>query len=108
MTDNKPAMITGLIDNWKLRTAELKEQLQLKYLPVDFDVDKVAEYERYLEMSDADQKAFLADLTTDEIEFWISLETSRALYKDPVDRPSSITQAKLDKYPERYGYAKKP
>lgn len=103
MTDKKPAMITGLVDDWKLRSAEAKDRLRLKYLPVDFDFERVDEYQRYLSMSGDEQKAYVAGMSNEEYEFWNSLETSRALYQDPVDRnPGSITQDKVDRYPERY------
>lgn len=105
MSDKKPAMITKLIDDWKVRSAEAKVQLRLKYLPVDFKFDRMDEYERYLSMSDDEQKAFVADMTNAEFELWSSLETSRALYKDPADRhPGSITEDKVARYPERYGW----
>ena len=104
MSDKKPAMITGLIDDWKLRSAEAKERLKLKHVPWNFDYDRIEEYERYLEMTDDEQRAFVADMSNEEYEFWNALETSRALYVDPVDRQGSITEAKVARYPERYGW----
>lgn len=53
MTDNRPAMITTLIDDWKLRSAEAKERLKLKHVPWNFDYDRIEEYERFLEKSNA-------------------------------------------------------
>lgn len=80
-----------------------KERLKLKYLPFDFVFEKVDEYERYLSMSDDERNAFVADMSNEEFEFWCALETARALYQDPVDRdPGSITQDKVDAYPDRY------
>lgn len=103
MSDNKPAMITTLIDDWKLRSAEAKKKLKLKYLPVDFDFDRIGEYERYLAMSDDEQKAYVADMSIAEVDFWVALETARAIYVDPLDkRDGSITQDKVDRHPERY------
>ncbi|KQS90993.1 hypothetical protein ASG42_10880 [Rhizobium sp. Leaf391] len=103
MSDNKPATITGLVDHRKLRSAESKSNLRLKYLPVDFDFDRVDEYQRYLAMSPDDQKAYVAEMSNLEAEFWISLETSRALYVDPLDkRDGPITEAKVARYPEKY------
>lgn len=103
------------IAEWKrtrvleIRSKVAKERLKLKYLPLDFDFEKVDEYERYFAMSDDEQKTFVADMSNDEYEFWNALETARALYQDPVDRdPGSITQDKVDAYPERYGYVWKP
>lgn len=99
------------IEDWQrnkvleIRKGVAKDRLKLKYLPVDFDLDKIDEYERYLSMSDEDQKAFVADMPTGRIDFWIDLETSRALYVDPVDRQDgSITEAKVARYPDRYGW----
>lgn len=97
------------IEDWKrtrvleIRREAAKERLRLKYLPVDFDISRVDEYERYLSMTDDQQKAFVSSMSNDEVEFWIALETARALYQDPVDRhPGSITEAKVARYPERY------
>lgn len=105
MSDKKPAMITGLIDDWKQRSAAAKNKLRLKYLPVDFDLGQIDEYERYLDMSGDEKKTFVADMSDDEFELWNALETSRALYQDPVDRnPGSITEEKVAAYPERYGW----
>lgn len=105
MPDNKPAMITGLVDEWKLRSAEVKERLKLKYVPVGFDIDQIEQCERYLSMSDDQQKAHVADMSDVEVEFWIALETSRALYVDPIDkRDGSISEAKVARYPERYDW----
>lgn len=105
MTDNKPAMITTLIDDWKSRSAGAKAKLRLKYLPVDFDIDRIDEYGRYLEMSDDEQRTFVADMPTEEYEFWNALETSRALYVNPLDRQDgSITHAKVARHPDRYGW----
>lgn len=104
MLDNKPAMITQLVEDWKLRSAEAKEKLRLKYLPVNFDFQRIDEYERYLEMSDDDQKAYVAHIGNVEVEFWIALETARVMYQDPLDRQDgSITEAKVARHPERYG-----
>ena len=101
MTDKKSAMITGLVDDWKRRSAEAKVHLRLKYLPVDFDFDRIKEYDRYLSMSDDEQKTFLADMPTEEYEFLNALETARALYVDPVDRQGgSITEAKVVAHPD--------
>ncbi len=104
MPDNKPAMITGLVDEWKLRSAQAKDRLRLKYLPVDFDISRVDEYERYLSMSDDEQRTFVADMSNDEFEFWCALETARALYVDTNEkRDGSITEKKVAQNPERYG-----
>jgi hypothetical protein len=103
MTDKKPAMITGLIDDWKRRSAEAKERLRLDYLPIGFDHGQIDEYERYLEMSVDEQKAYVAGMNNQEYEFWNALETALALYVDPLDRQDgSITEDKVARHPERY------
>ncbi len=54
-------------------------------------------------MSIDDQKDYVSDMSNFEIECWISLETARALYEDPLDkRDGSITEAKIAGNPERY------
>lgn len=89
----------------EIRSDDARERLKLHCLPLDFDFDSVDEYERYLSMTVDEQKAFVADMSNDEYEFWNALETARALYQDPVDRnPGSITEDKVERYPERYGY----
>lgn len=97
------------VADWKrrkildIRRDVAKDRLRLKYIPVDFDLDQIEEYQRYLSMPEAEQKSFLAELTTDEVEFWVDLETARALYEDPLDkRDGSITEAKVAAHPERY------
>jgi len=105
MSDKKPAMITQLVDDWKLRSAQAKTKLRLKYLPVGFDFGRVHEYDRYLSMPVDDQKAFVSSMSNEEFQFWVALETSRVLYVDPVDRnPGSITEAKVARYPNRYDW----
>lgn len=89
----------------EIRNEAAKERLRLKYLPFNFNLEQVEEYERYLKMTDDEQRAFVADMSNEEYEFWNALETSRALYVDPVDRnPGSITQDKVNRYPQRYGW----
>lgn len=97
------------VANWKMqrfleiRIDAAKDRLRLKYLPVDFDLDQVDEYERYLSMSEAEQKAFVSGMSTDEYEIWNDLETARAVYVDPVDKmDGSITEAKVAAHPDRY------
>lgn len=103
MSDKKPAMITQLVNDWKLRSAEVKERLKVKYVPVDFDFRRIDEYDRYLSMSDDQQRVFVAEMSNVEVEFWIALETARAMYQAPLDkRDGSITEAKVARYPERY------
>lgn len=89
----------------KILNEAAKERLRLKYLPFNFDLEKVEDYERYLSMKDDKQRAFVADMSNDEFEFWCALETARALYVDPADkRDGSITEEKVARRPERYGW----
>lgn len=83
---------------------ELRDRLKLKYLPFNADdPDTLAEVKRFLAMSDDEQAAFVRVLYNEEYELWNAVMTARALYKSPVDRdPGSITEAKVDAYPERY------
>lgn len=41
-------------------------------------------------------------LDDEAAELYITLLTARALYVDPIDRGSGITEAKVAKYPDRY------
>lgn len=100
------------IEDWKrtrvleIRSDGVKERLRLKYLPWNFDLDKIEEYERYLAMSGNEQKAFVADMSNDEFDFWCDLETARALYVDPADkRDGSITEEKVARRPDRYRWS---
>jgi hypothetical protein len=103
MTDNKPAMITGLIDDWKLRSADVKERLRLKYVPFSPTPEAVAEAEAFLSLSDAERSRRMKTACNEKVEFLISLETARTLYVDPLDRQDGlITEAKVARYPERY------
>lgn len=103
MSDSKPAMITELIESWKLSSAEVKERLQLKYLPFSPTPEMIASAEAFLLLSDAERSRRLETAPNDEVEFLISLETARALYVDPLDkRDGSFTEAKIARYPERY------
>lgn len=97
------------IDEWKrrkvleFRSEAVKERLRLKYLPWNFDLDKVDGAEAFLALSDVEQTDFFEFKYNEEAEFYISLLTARALYVHPLDkRDGSITQAKLDRHHERY------
>jgi hypothetical protein len=104
MTDNKPAMITTLIDDWKLRSAEVKERLRLKYLPFSPTPELIERVEAFLALSDDEQRHVLDTSYNEDAEFWISVLTARALYVDPLDRrDGSITEGKVARYPDRYG-----
>ncbi|MCJ7997749.1 hypothetical protein J5N58_24475 [Rhizobium cremeum] len=76
--------------------------LQLKWLPIENP--SAAETERmdeYLALPDSERSAAIRSMSEDEAEWYIELETARALYVDPVDR-GGITAAKLARYPDRY------
>jgi len=84
---------------------DLREVLRVKYLPFadGFDVGHLDEYERFLGLTDDEQQIYMSTVSDDAAELFIALLTARALYKDPVDRhPGSITQDKVDAYPDRY------
>lgn len=101
MSDKKPAIITGLVDHWKLRSAEVNERLKLKYVSFSPTPDMIAKAEDFLSVSDAERSHRLETAPDDEVELLISLETARALYEDPLDRQDgSITKAKVAQYPE--------
>ncbi|MBY3044860.1 hypothetical protein [Rhizobium leguminosarum] len=103
MSDNKPAMITELVDDWKLRSAEVKERLRLKYVPFNPKPEAIAEAEAFLALSDAEQAHELEFAHNERAEFLVSLMTARALYENPPDRRNGvITEAKVARYPERY------
>lgn len=83
---------------------ELRDRLRLKYVPFDPDPETIADAEAFLSMNDNEQRQVLDTSFNEQAEFFIALLTARALYKSPVDRsPGSITQEKLDAYPDRYG-----
>ncbi|RVL87695.1 hypothetical protein CN140_01820 [Sinorhizobium meliloti] len=85
---------------------DLRERLKLKYLPFDPTPETVDRVDAFLGNSDEEQTAFLKTVPDVEADFWISLLTARALYKDPVDRnPGSITEDKVDRYPDRYRWS---
>ena len=86
---------------------EIKERLGLKYIPhtEGFDADEIEAYERFLALSCDEQRLRMVAQNDDEFELHVQLITSRAMYTAPVDRsPGSITQEKVDAYPERYNW----
>lgn len=80
----------------------LRDWLRLKWIPGDPSADEIVRYDDYLALSDAEQSALMRGMSGDELEIYIELETARALYVDPVDRESGITETKVARYPERY------
>lgn len=55
-----------------------------------------------LALPDDEQTAVIQALDDEAAELYITLLTARALYVDPIDRGSGITEAKVAKYPDRY------
>jgi hypothetical protein len=103
MSDDKTPMITRLFEDRQASSNDAKKRLQLKYLPHDFDFNRIDEYEPYLLMCDGQKKAFIEGMSIDEFEFWVSLETARALYQYPLNRrDGSITEEKFARHPERF------
>jgi hypothetical protein len=82
--------------------AAICDRLQLKWLPTD-TVDGVREIESFLQLLDCDQTDLIQAADNEQAEWYIEILTSRAMYVSPVDRdPGSITQDKVDAYPDRY------
>ncbi|TCA17392.1 hypothetical protein E0H68_06355 [Rhizobium leguminosarum bv. viciae] len=80
--------------------------LRVKWLPIQEpsgdDIEHLAEH---LSLSACELSAAVRAMSDDDAELFIELETARALYVDPIDRESGITEAKVARYPERYGRA---
>ncbi|RVP48115.1 hypothetical protein [Sinorhizobium medicae] len=81
----------------------LRDWLRVKWIPGDPTGDDIVRFDDHLSLSPAEQLTAVREMSDDEAEFWMELETARALYVDPVDRESGITEAKVARYPERYG-----
>ncbi|TAW73067.1 hypothetical protein ELI16_14525 [Rhizobium ruizarguesonis] len=78
--------------------------LRVKWLPAqDPDGDDIVRLDDFHALSPAEQAGAIRAMSTDDAEFWISVETARHLYVGSVDRKSGITEAKVARYPERYG-----
>lgn len=80
----------------------LRDWLRVKWIPGDPCADQILRYDDYLALSDAKRSALMTGMSGDELEVYVELETARALYVDPVDRESGITEAKVQRYQERY------
>ncbi|MCJ8237786.1 hypothetical protein [Peteryoungia algae] len=103
MTDTKPAMITGLIDEWQLRTAEAKQRLRLQYVPFHPTPEMVDKVETFLQISEDEQQQVIEACDSDDAELWISVLTARAIYEERQDKGTgSITEERVARYPERY------
>lgn len=81
----------------------LRDWLRVKYLPVDYPAaDDILRFDKHLSLSTEEQSAAVSEMSNSDAELYISLEVARALYTDPIDRESGITEAKVARYPERY------
>lgn len=84
--------------------ATLRDWLRVKYLPVDSPSgDDILRYDHHLSLSPAEQSAAVRSMSDDDAELYISLEVARYSARDPVDRETGITEAKVARYPDRYG-----
>lgn len=81
----------------------LRDWLRMKWIPGDPSADDILRYDDWLALPPEERGARYRHMTDDEADVWLEIETARGLYVDPVDRESGITEAKLAKYPERYG-----
>ena len=105
MKDTRPAMITGLIDDWKLQSAEAKEQLRLQYTPFQPTPEMIEKVEAFLSMSDDEQQQVIDACDNDQAELWISVLTARTIYEVRQDKGTgSITEERVARYPDRYGH----
>lgn len=86
----------------------LCDWLRVKYLPVDCPtVNDILRFDDHLSLSPAEQSAALSAMSDADAELYIDLEVARVLYRDPVDRESGITDARVARYPERYRWSPK-
>lgn len=86
----------------------LRDWLRVKWIPIDDPSgDDILRLDDYLALSEAEQSAALQEMTDEDAEFFIELETARALYVDPIDRESGITPEKVARYPERYRWGER-
>lgn len=105
MTDTKPAMITTLVDEWKLRSAEAKKRLRLQYVTFQPTPEMVEKVEAFLSMSDDEQQQVIDACDNEQAELWISVLTARTIYEERQDRgDGSITEERVARYPDRYGW----
>lgn len=105
MTDTKPAMISGLIENWKLQSAEAKKRLRLQYVPFQPTPEMIDRVEAFLHMSEDDQEQAIEACDSHDAELWISVLTARTIYEERQDKgDGSITEERVARYPDRYGW----
>lgn len=103
MADTKPAMITTLVAEWKLTTAEAKARLRLQYVPFQPSPEMIAKVEAFLLMSDDEQRQVIDECDSHDAEIWISVLTARAIYEERQEKgDGTITEDRVARYPERY------
>jgi hypothetical protein len=96
-------MITTLIENWKLQSAEAKQRLRLQYVPFQPTPEMIDRVEAFLHMSEDEQQQVIEACDSDDAELWISVLTARAIYEERQKKgDGSITEERVARYPERY------
>lgn len=98
-----PAILPTMIDD---EYDTLRDWLRMRWIPGDPSGDDIVCYDDWLALPPEERSARYRHMTDDKADFWIEIETARGLYRDPVDRESGITEAKVARYPERYGRPK--
>lgn len=94
-----PATLPLMIDD---EYDTLRDWLRMKWIPGDPSADDIVLYDYWLALPPEERVARYRHMTDDEADVWIEIETARALYVDPIDRESGITEAKVSRYPDRY------
>ncbi|KQV41903.1 hypothetical protein [Rhizobium sp. Root1204] len=84
----------------------LRDWLRMRWILGDPSGDDIVCYDDWLALPPEERSARYCHMFEDDAEFWIQVETARALYRDPVDRKPGITEAKVTRYPDRYGRPK--
>ena len=81
----------------------LRDWLRMRWIPGDPSGADIVRYDDYLALSGEERSAAIREMSDEDADHWIEIETARDLYVDPVDRESGITEAKVARYPARYG-----
>lgn len=84
----------------------LKDWLRMKWIPGDPTGDDILRFDEWLALPPEERMARYRHMSPDDVDRWLEVETARGLYVDPVDREPGITEAKVARYPERYGGSK--
>lgn len=83
----------------------LRDWLRMKWIPGDPSADDILSYDDWLALPPEERDARYRHMSETDADFWVEVETARALYRDPVDREPGITEAKVARYPERYRWS---